>query len=51
MGKKETVILKGSYYLPLNHTGDALLYLVVGPPVQKRCGETGQALLEACHHS
>lgn len=48
MGKEETVILKGSYDLPLNNIGEALLgiqYLVVGPPVQERCGETGQAVL------
>lgn len=54
MGKEETVILKGSYDLPLNNIGEALLgilYLVVGPPVQERCGETGQAVLEACQDS
>lgn len=51
MGKKETVIPKGNYYLPLNNTGEALLgilHIAVGPPVQERCGETVQALLEAC---
>lgn len=54
MGKKETVILKGSYHLHLNNSGEVLLgtlHLLVGPPVQERCGETGQALLEACQDS
>lgn len=54
MGKKETVIPKRNYYLLLNNTDEALreiLHIVVGPPVQDRCGETGQALLEACQDS
>jgi len=38
MVKKETVILKGSYCLPLNNTGEALLgilYVVVGPQFKR----------------